>query len=63
MARPTSPDPKSEFVVLRMTVGEAADLDKYASVSGMRRSAFVRDCVRRVIDAEKKKAAKLKGRV
>lgn len=48
---------------MRLTVSEAADLDLHAQASGKKRSAYVRECVSRVIAAEKrreKKGRKLK---
>lgn len=63
MAWPTTSDPKTEFATLRFTVGEAADLDAAVQTSGLaNRSAYIRDCVRRVMAADAKKAARLKGR-
>lgn len=56
MAWPTTTDPRTEFVTLRLTVSEAADLDLYASTRSMNRSKAVRDAVNRVIAAEKKRA-------
>lgn len=60
MAWPTTSDPKTEFVTLRLTVGEAAALDAAASLAGMKRSAYVRDCVRRVSAADQRRAQRLK---
>lgn len=62
MSWPTTNDPKTEFATLRMTVSEARDLDTAAQTAGMSRSAFVRECVRRVLTADAKKAARLRGR-
>lgn len=62
MTWPTTSDPKTEFATLRMTKGEANDLDTYAARAGMKRSVFVRDCVRRCIAAERRKEARLAGR-
>ena len=56
MAWPTTNDPRTEFVTLRLTVGESADLDAYAARKGMKRSEAVRNAVDRVIAAEKKRA-------
>lgn len=61
MTWPTTDDPRTEFVTLRLTAGEAADLDNYAAVRGLTRSAAVRESVGRVIAAEKKRAARAKG--
>lgn len=60
MAWPTTSDPKTEFVTLRMTVSERADLDAAASSAGMKPSAYVRDCVKRVRTADARRAANLK---
>lgn len=61
MAWPTTNDPRTEFVTLRLTVNEAADLDLYADARGLSRSAAVRDAVSRVITAEQKRAKRQKG--
>lgn len=58
MSWPTTNDPRTEFVTLRLTVGEAADLDAYKAARGLSRSAAVRECVDRVITVEKKRAAR-----
>jgi hypothetical protein len=60
MAWPTTNDPRTEFVTLRLTVSEAADLDLYADSRGLSRSAAVRDAVSRVISAEQKRARRAK---
>lgn len=61
MGWPTTDDPKTELVTLRLTVGQAADLDTHAQANGKNRSAFVRDCVDRVIAHEKRVAKKQKA--
>jgi hypothetical protein len=61
MSWPTTNDPRTEFVTLRLTAGEAADLDNYASQRGLSRSAAVRESVGRVIAAEKRRAKRAKG--
>ena len=58
MSWPTTDDPRTEFVTLRLTVSEDAVLDSYAKSKGLSRSAAVRDAVVRVINAEHKRAAK-----
>lgn len=58
MGWPTTDDPKTELVTLRLTVGQMADLDTHAKANGHSRSAYVRSCVDRVIAAEKKRALK-----
>jgi hypothetical protein len=60
MAWPTTSDPRTEFVTLRLTVSEAADLDAYAATRGLSRSSAVRDAVNRVIAAEQRRARKQK---
>lgn len=55
MAWPTTNNPRTEFVTLRLTVDEASDLDVYAATRTMSRSEAVRDAVSRVIAAEKKR--------
>jgi len=62
MAWPTTNDPRTEFVTLRFTVSEAAELDAYRKARGLSRSAAVRDATHRVIEAEKKRAARQKGK-
>lgn len=61
MSWPTTDDPRSEFVTLRLTVAEAAALDTYAKSKALSRSAAVRDSVIRVINAEDKRARKTRG--
>lgn len=61
MAWPTTDDPKTVFVTIRLTESEAANLDAHVSLAGTTRSGFVRDSVRRVIAAEERKARKLNG--
>lgn len=56
MGWPTTDDPKTELVTLRLTVGQAADLDLHAQANGQNRSAYVRACVDRVIAHEKRVA-------
>lgn len=58
MAWPTTNNPRTEFVTLRLTADEAQDLDAFASKRSLSRSAAVRDAVGRVIAAEKKRAAR-----
>ncbi len=58
MAWPKTDDPKTEFVTVRMTVGESADLDAYAIARWMSRSAAARDAIDRVIAAGKLRAKK-----
>lgn len=64
MGWPTTTEPKTEFVTLRLTVAEMADLDQYTSTKGFKgRSAAVRDAVSRVIAAEKKREKRQRGRL
>jgi hypothetical protein len=60
MAWPTTPHPRTEFVTLRLTVDEMADLDLFADSYGLSRSAAVREAVSRVIAAEQRRAARQK---
>lgn len=60
MAWPTTNDPRTEFVTLRFTVSEAAELDAYAQARGVSRSQAVRDATGRVIAAERKRAQRAK---
>ena len=58
MAWPTSSNPRTEFVTLRLTADEAADLDGYAGARGLSRSAAVRQALARVLAADAKKNKK-----
>jgi hypothetical protein len=58
MAWRTTAEPRTEFVTLRLTVAEAADLDTMAADNSMNRSEAVRWSVNRVVAAEKRKKAK-----
>jgi hypothetical protein len=58
MAPPKKAHPRTEFVTLRLTTTEAADLDTYAQTLGTNRSTAVRRAVERVIAAERRRAAK-----
>lgn len=61
MSWPTTDDPRTEFVTLRLTKGEAATLDTYAKSKQFTRSAAVRDAVIRVVNAEAKRTKRDKG--
>lgn len=62
MAWPTSKDPRTEFVTLRLTVNEAADLDALVASLGVRgRSAAVRFALEKVIAAQARRARKDAG--
>lgn len=59
MAWPTTNDPRTEFVTVRFTVDEAADIDWLRGQTNSKsRSAAVRGAVDRVVSAEKKRASK-----
>lgn len=45
MAWPTTNDPRTEFVTIRLTANEAAELDQYAQSHGVSRSIAVRAAV------------------
>lgn len=61
MAWPKTNDPRTEFVTVRFTASEAADLMWLKGrVNAKDRSAAVRQCVDRVVAAEKKRDAKSK---
>jgi len=62
MSAPRSPNPKVALISLRLPENEARALDAAVSATGAAsRSAFVRDCVRRVLAANKRKAEALAG--
>jgi hypothetical protein len=56
MAWPTTSNPRTNFVTVRFTDDEAADLD----LLGSSRSESIRDAVARVVAAEKRRLAKKK---
>lgn len=59
MAWPTTDDPRTEFVTVRFTVAEAADVNWLIQRTNARdRSAAVRQCVDRVVAAERRAAKK-----
>lgn len=61
MGWPTTDDPKTEFITLRLTASEAADLDNYVNSTGHKsRSAAVRNAVSRVIAHETRRAKQAK---
>lgn len=60
MAWPTTNDPKTEFVTLRLTVGEMQDLDDAALRADVKRSAYVRAAVEEKIARDA--AARKRGR-
>lgn len=59
MSWPTTDDPRTEFVTVRFTAAEAADIAWLMGVTNSKsRSAAVRQSVDRVVSAEKRRAAK-----
>lgn len=61
MSWPTTNDPRTEFVTMRFTKSEAADIDwLIGHTNAKNRSVAVRGCVDRVIAAEKRRAKKQK---
>jgi hypothetical protein len=59
MSWPTTNDPRTEFVTVRFTASEAADIDWLIGYTNAKnRSAAVRSAVDRVVHAERKRAAK-----
>jgi len=58
MSWPTTTDPRTVFVTVRLTASEAADLDNLAASRGLSRSEAVRDCVGRVVSAASRRARK-----
>lgn len=61
MAWPTTNDPRTEFVTMRFTKDEAADIDwLIGQTNAKNRSVAVRSCVERVVTAERKRARKQK---
>lgn len=62
MAWPTTNDPRTEFVTVRFTVDEAADIDwLIQQTNAKNRSQAVRSAVDRVVSIERKRAAKARG--
>lgn len=62
MSWPTTDDPRTEFVTVRFTTAEAADIDWLKGVTSAKsRSAAVRSAVDRVVSNERKRANKQKG--
>jgi hypothetical protein len=59
MAWPTTSNPRTEFVTLRLTADEAADLDWLMARTGTHnRSAALRDAFGRVVASERRKSKK-----
>lgn len=60
MAWPTSKNPKTELISLRLPSDEVAEMNAAAKARGLSRSAWLRDAARRVIAADKARAAREK---
>ena len=61
MSWPTTNDPRTEFVTLRFTKSEAADIDwLIGQTNAKNRSVAVRDSVGRVVAAERKRAKRVR---
>lgn len=58
MAWPTTNNPRTEFVTLRLTKDEAADLDALRAATGQTRSQAVRAAVERAVTAHQRKTRK-----
>lgn len=59
MAWPTTSNPRTEFVTLRLTVDEAQDLDWLMQTTRTKnRSAALRNAFERVVAAERRKQQK-----
>ena len=59
MAWPTTNEPRTNFVTLRLTDAEAADLDWLIGQTGAKdRSAALRNALGRVVAAERRRAKK-----
>lgn len=57
MAWPTTDDPRTKFVTVRFTEDEAADIDwLIRQTNAKNRSEAVRQCVDRVVSAERKRS-------
>lgn len=63
MGWPTTDDPRTEFVTLRLTRSEMDALNLYADSRGLSRSEASRDAVFRVIQAEQRRAARNSAKV
>lgn len=62
MAWPTTSDPRTEFVTLRLTVGESADLDWLCSQVSQSRSEATRDALAEKVARERAKQVKQQAR-
>lgn len=61
MGWPTTDDPRTEFVTVRFTVAEAADIDWLKGTTNAKnRSVAVREAVDRVVAAERKRERRAK---
>jgi hypothetical protein len=62
MAWRTTDEPRTVFVTVRFTEDEARDLVEYQQDANLKdRSAAVRNCVDRVVAAEKRRKKRAKG--
>lgn len=61
MAWPTTSNPRTEFVTLRLTVDEATDLDAMAADAGQSRSEAVRGAVEKALVARRRKQRRASG--
>jgi Arc/MetJ-type ribon-helix-helix transcriptional regulator len=62
MSWPTTDDPKTEFITVRFTASEAADIEWLTGhTNAKNRSAAVRAAVDRVVSAEKRAARRAKA--
>lgn len=63
MSWPTTPTPnKDTHVTARLSPEESHELTVAARTAGVSKSAFVRRCVKRCIEHDKKVAARLQGK-
>lgn len=58
MAWPTTDNPRTEFISVRLTADEATALEMYASANAISRSEALRDAVRLLTGGASKKAGK-----
>lgn len=55
MGWPTTSNPRTEFVTLRLTVDEAEALQQMADTRSQSRSEYVREALGRVVSADQRK--------
>lgn len=58
MAWPTTSDPRTEFVTIRLTTNEAADLDQMAAANENTRSEEVRAAVAQALSVHRRRIRK-----